>query len=621
MLRITHLTFRYGGRLVFDRTSAHVPAGHRVGLVGRNGAGKTTLLRLITGELEADGGELALRRGARLGVINQEPPGGSASPLEAVLAADRERARLLARADAGDGHDLDDVHERLRAIDAHAAPARAAAILAGLGFDAVAQARPLASFSGGWRMRVGLAAALFLEPDLLLLDEPTNHLDLEASMWLETFLRRYPRTLIIVSHDRHFLNAVVDRVLHVDQGRLTLYEGDYDAFERRRAAEQERLAALHNQQETYRKHLQSFVDRFRYKASKARQAQSRLKAIARLEPLAELTEEHERHFAFPEPAELAPPLMVLDKVSVGYGERTVLARLDLRLDADDRIALIGANGNGKTTFARLLADRLAPRAGEVRRARGLKIGYFAQDLLAELDGQGSPFVHVQGRRPTWRAEQVRAWLGRFGLGGDFAARAVIDLSGGERTRLALALVCLDAPQLLVLDEPTNHLDMAARRGLVDGLNAYGGAVVLVSHDRDLVDLVADRLWLVADGTVAPFDGDIDGYRDLVLKTRQTADEPPRSEPHPPRKPSQAERARIMALRRALRDAEAAVERLGKEQARLDARLADPTTYGRDGVTFADLAQQRSVVAARLAQAEDHWLAAQAAIEAAGPDAG
>ncbi|MGH6719573.1 MAG: ABC-F family ATP-binding cassette domain-containing protein, partial [Alphaproteobacteria bacterium] len=568
MLRITQLTFRYGGRAIFDRVSAHVPAGHRVGLVGRNGAGKTTLLRLIAGELEPDGGDLTLRRGARVGVVAQEPPGGQATPLEAVLAADRERAALLAAVDDGaDAATLGDAHDRLRAIAAHAAPARAAAILAGLGFDAQAQLRPLGTFSGGWRMRVGLAAALFLEPDLLLLDEPTNHLDLEAAMWLESFLRRYPRTLVLVSHDRHFLNAVIDRVLHVEAGGLALYEGDFDAFERRRAAEQERRAALGARQDAYRKHLQSFVDRFRYKANKARQAQSRLKAIQRLEPVAEVVEEAERRFDFPTPDPLAPPLVVLDRAAVGYGATTVLSRLSLRLDADDRIALLGANGNGKTTLARLIAGRLEARDGEIRTARGLRIGYFAQDQLAELDAARTPADHVAGRRRTWTAQQVRAWLGRFGLGGDFATRPADELSGGERTRLALALVCLDAPQLLVLDEPTNHLDMSARRGLIEGLNEYGGAVVLVSHDRDLVDLVADRLWLVADGTVQPFGGDVDDYRDLVLKARQALPATPETR-RAGRRPDAAARARLLELRRTARVAGADLARLTERQAGL-----------------------------------------------------
>ncbi len=624
MLRITQLTFRYGARAVFDRASAHVPAGHRVGLVGRNGSGKTTLLRLITGELEADGGELTLRRGARLGVVAQEPPGGSATPLEAVLAADRERTALLAEVDRGDdAASLGDAHERLRAIAAHAAPARAAAILAGLGFDAAAQDRPLSTFSGGWRMRVGLACALFLEPDLLLLDEPTNHLDLEAAMWLESFLRRYPRTLVLVSHDRHFLNAVIDRVLHVAAGSLALYQGNYDAFERRRAAEQARLAALGTQREAYRKHLQSFVDRFRYKASKARQAQSRLKAIARLEPVTEVAEESERHFDFPTPDPLAPPLMVLEHAAAGYGATTVLRRLDVRLDADDRIALLGANGNGKTTFARLIAGRLEAREGEVRATRGLRVGYFAQDLLDEIELAGTPAEHVAGRRRSWTAQQVRAWLGRFGLGGDFATRPAGELSGGERTRLALALICLDAPQLLVLDEPTNHLDMSARRGLIDGLNDYGGAVVLVSHDRDLVDLVADRLWLVGEGTVKPFDGDVDDYRDLVLKTRQAPGEsgtaPAKRGPKgAPR--SAATRARTLDLRRKAREAEAEVARLTRERESLDRRLADPGAWADRG-DGTRLAHERANLAKALARAEERWLAAHAEVEGAEPGPG
>jgi ATP-binding cassette subfamily F protein 3 len=620
MLRLKDITVRIAGRTILDGATAHVPAGRRVGLVGRNGAGKTTLLRLVAGELSPDGGDLSLRRNARIGVIAQEAPGGETTPLAAVLAADRELANLEAALERErDPARLADLHDRLRDLGAHGAPARAATILAGLGFDEEAQARPLASFSGGWRMRVALAAALFAEPDLLLLDEPTNHLDLEAAIWLEAFLRRYPRTFVVVSHDRHFLNAVIDRVLHLENGRLTLYEGDFDTFERTR---EERLAtntATRAKLEARRRHMQAFVDRFRYKASKARQAQSRLKAIAKLPPIPEAQGDPAVTFRFADAEALAPPLVALEGVAVGYepGE-PVLRGLDLRIDPDDRIALLGANGNGKSTFARLLAGRLRPMAGALRAARRLRVGYFAQHQIEDLVPTETPIQHLARALPRLRPEEVRARLGRFGFGGSMAEVPVSGLSGGEKARLTLCLVAAAGPHLLILDEPTNHLDMAAREALVEGLNEFGGAVIVVSHDRHLVELVAERLWLVAGGTVAPFDGDLEDYRRQVLGANgqrggavaAKAAAPRASE----RRHAAAARAGAAPLRRALKAAETAVERLAAEKRELERMLADPATYASDKAALAELVRRQASLARDLAEAEEGWLAAHEALE-------
>ncbi|MGE3651983.1 MAG: ABC-F family ATP-binding cassette domain-containing protein, partial [Reyranellaceae bacterium] len=474
MLHINDLTYRVAGRLLFERATAAIPAGHRVGLVGRNGTGKSTLLRLIRGDIAPDGGGVSVPQSARVGEVAQEAPGGPTLVIDEVLAADKERAALLAEAEhATDAQRIAEIHERLIDIGAHAAPSKAATILNGLGFDHAAQNRPLEEFSGGWRMRVGLACALFAEPDLLLLDEPSNHLDIEAKLWLADYLRTYPRTLILVSHDRELLNAVCTGIVHIDNLKLVSYAGNYDRFERTRREQAERLATMAARQMAERKRIQTFIDRFKAKATKARQAQSRVKLLEKMEPIVPMAEETAIEFSFPQPQKLAPPIITMEHAAVGYVESTpVLSRLDLRIDMDDRIALLGQNGNGKSTFIRLLADRLKPMAGSVRRSGKLRVGYFSQQQEEELDFEATPFELMRRLMPLEQPVKVRAQLGRFMFSADKADRTVKSLSGGEKTRLLFALMTKDAPHILMLDEPTNHLDRDSRSALVEALNEY-----------------------------------------------------------------------------------------------------------------------------------------------------
>jgi len=621
MLTLTGLTYRIAGRTLLDEASLRIPDGWKVGLVGRNGTGKSTLLDLIRGALTADSGEIASSKGTRIGFVAQEAPGGAATPLETVLAADEERLALLREAEsAADPARTAEIHERLDMIEAHRAPARAATILAGLGFDHAAQQQPMTSFSGGWRMRVALAAALFAEPDLLLLDEPTNHLDLEASLWLADFLKRYRNTVLLVSHDRQFLDDVVDHIVHLADLKLTLYSGDYESFLRQRRETLTQRQALAQRQEGERKRLQAFIDRFRAKASKARQAQSRVKALARLEPIEVAQDEAPVRFDFPEPQELAPPLITLDRVAAGYEPgKPVLRGLDLRLDPDDRIALLGANGNGKTTFARLLAGRLQPFAGEIRRAPRLRAGYFAQHQIDELEPEATPFDHLAGLMPDRAPEAVRARLARFGFGADKVFVKARDLSGGEKARLTFALITADAPTLLILDEPTNHLDLEARDALIAGINDFPGAVVLVSHDWHLLSLAADRLWLVAEGTVKPYDGDLEDYRRLVLAPKaasETAANGAAQTRRDARRAAASQRRALEPLRRSLQTAEKRLSELGACKAALDRRLADPDTYRAEGNELGALMREQAALAAALEEAEARWLDAAQAMEAA-----
>ena len=596
MLRLAGLTYRIGGRVLLDDASATIGAGERVGFVGRNGTGKTTLLRLIAGEIELDSGEIEVPKRWQIGMTRQEAPADDRTLLEVVLAADEELTRLNAEAETAEDPDaIAAIHTRLAERQAHAAPSRAARILAGLGFDEAAQHRACREFSGGWRMRVALAALLFVEPDLLLLDEPTNHLDLEASLWLEDYLHRYPGTVLLVSHDRDLLNRVATQILHLENAKLTLYQGNYDRFERTRAERLMLDEKMRARQLAERARIQDFVDRFRAKASKARQAQSRLKMLARMEPIAEHSEEGAISFAFPEPEILAPPIANFENAAVGYDGKPVLQRLNLRLDPDDRIALIGANGNGKSTFVRLLAGRLAPMGGRVVRSSKLRVGYFAQHQAEELDMKATPLIEMARRRKRDTDQQLRSHLGRFGFSQTRAETCIANLSGGEKARLLFALMCADRPQLLLLDEPTNHLDISSREALVQAINEFAGAVVIVSHDPHVIELTADRLWLVADGTVTPFDGDMDTYRTQATARGRTTKSVDQSTgaAKPDQRRSAAERRKARApLKKRVDAAEAEVARLEKARDTLRLALAtsyDPDTQKRLGQIEKDLA--------------------------------
>ena len=628
MLHINDVTYRVAGRPLLERATVAVNKGERVGLVGRNGTGKTSLLRLIGGEQTLDQGEISFPRGVRVGTVAQEAPSGQTSLIDTVLAADKERTALLAEAESSqDAARLAEIHERLATIGAESAPARAARILAGLGFDEAAQQRPCAEFSGGWRMRVALAALLFSEPDLLLLDEPTNHLDLEATLWLEGYLKAYRGTLLLVSHDRDLLNRVPTRIVHLQGLRLTAYAGNYDRFERTRREQMERQAAMQAKQLAERRHIQKFIDRFRYKASKARQAQSRIKALERMEPIASVIEESTVTFRFPDPAPLSPPLITLDRADVGYEPgKPVLRNLDLRIDMDDRIALLGANGNGKSTFVKLLAGRLAPQEGKLVKSSKLAVGYFAQDQAEELDLEATPLALLQRLLPMATEQKLRTHLGGFGFGQDKVEVKVGKLSGGEKARLLFAMMSREAPHILLLDEPTNHLDVDSRQALIQALNDYEGAVILVSHDPHLIELVADRLWLVSDGGVAPFEGDMEDYRRHLMEQRRAERAASRGAREAKagsgdqvskkdrRRAAAEARAAVADLRKAARTAEQRIESLTREKDALEAKLADPEIYNGPTAKLMDLQVRHSKLKQAISKAEEAWLEAQSALE-------
>jgi len=624
LLTITDLTLRIAGRPLLEGASLAVDPGRKIGLVGRNGAGKSTLLAAIAGDIAPDGGTIALSARASMGRVKQEAPSGSASLVETVLAGDLERARLLYEADTTtDATKLADIHERLLTIDAHSAPARASTILSGLGFDHDAQSRPVSDFSGGWRMRVALATALFLNPDLLLLDEPTNHLDIEAALWLEGWLQKFSGAAIIVSHDRGLLDACVDAIAHLDRGKLSLTPGGYEEFVRIRteqALQQNRAAERVAAQ---RAHMQDFVDRFRAKATKARQAQARLKALEKLPQIDSVVEDTPQKFDFPAPSPLPPPMLSLDRVSIGYGDRVVLKNLSMRLDIEDRIALLGQNGRGKSTFAKLLAGRLTPMSGTVSHSPKLRIGYFAQHQTDELVLTETPVAHMARAMPDAPPTALRSQLARFGLDADRADTKVGELSGGEKARLLLALATRDAPHLLLLDEPTNHLDLDARDALIRALTAFEGAVILISHDAHLVESVADSLWLVENETIAPFQGDMPAYRDWLIERARAArtEDNPRATTTPARKNERKDRAETRKaqapLRKQARAAEQLLTQLSQERATLEARLADPKLYERgDSQEITRINARLGALTKQADAAEEAWLAAEAELEAA-----
>ena len=619
MLTISDLHFAIEGRPLFERSNVTIPTGHKVGFVGRNGTGKSTLFRIIRGELEADLGTVSVPRGARIGGVAQEAPATQISLLDTVLAADTELMALRAEAETvTDPTRIGDIHTRLADIEAHSAEARAAIILSGLGFSHADQARPTADFSGGWRMRVALAAVLFSRPDLLLLDEPTNYLDLEGTIWLESYIARYPYTTLIISHDRGLLNRAVGHILHLNERRLTLFTGRYDQFERARHEQAMLAAAQAKKQAAERDHLQSFVDRFRYKASKAKQAQSRLKRLEKMQEISLVQDSHVAGFSFPDTEALSPPIVKIEDVVVGYDGKPILSGLNLRIDQDDRIALLGANGQGKSTLSKLIAGRLSAMEGRVVTPAKLRIGYFAQHQVDELTAGQTPIDHIRALRPQFTPQKIRAILGGGGIGADIAENPVERLSGGQKARLAMLIATIDAPHLVILDEPTNHLDIDSRAALVDALTAFSGAVILVSHDPHLVDCVADQLWLVDDGRVKPFDDDMEGYRRFLLSRRAVAHGERKSEPQPKRPSGAERRAALAPLREDVRKCEDRITKLEEMQGIIDARLADSGLYsGADAADrIATLQKKRAEVVAGLERAETLWLAAQEKLDAA-----
>jgi len=616
MLSITDISVRIAGRLLIDHGSAQIVPGARVGLVGRNGAGKSTLFQAIRGELPTETGTITIPPRWRVGSLAQEAPNGPESLIEVVLKADLERDALLREAEtAHDPHRIAEIQTRLVDIDAHSAPARAAAILSGLGFSSADQARPCSEFSGGWRMRVALAATLFAAPDLLLLDEPTNYLDLEGTLWLEDHLANYPRTVIVISHDRDLLDTSVDQILRLDRGKLTLYRGSYSSFEEQRAT-REMLDAKHaKRQEAERKRLQAFVDRFKAKASKARQAQSRVKMLERMKPIAALVTQDVREISFPAPEKiLSPPIIAVDDVSVGYDpKQPVLKRVTLRIDNDDRIALLGANGNGKSTLVKLLASRLSPFSGTITRAEKISIAYFAQHQLDELSEDGSPYDHVRKLMPDAPETKVRGRTGAIGFSGKAGDTQVKNLSGGEKAQLLLGLATFFGPNMIILDEPTNHLDIDSRAALAEAINEFPGAVIMVSHDRYLIEACADRLWVVADQTVTTYDGDLDDYRRMVLSARgmrtNSRDRGSNERGNGRDKPARNGNEKRVPLKQKISEAEAEIARINGIIAKIDTALALPDLFTRDPKQAAQLSKARAGAASALQRAEEEWLAA------------
>jgi ATP-binding cassette subfamily F protein 3 len=615
MLKIEDITYSVEGRPLFEGASATIPTGHKVGLVGRNGAGKTTLFRLIRGELALEGGAISIPSRARIGGVAQEVPSSSTSLLDTGLSADTERSALMSEAEtATDAHRIAEIQARLADIDAWSAEGRASAILKGLGFDAEAQLRPCSDFSGGWRMRVALAGVLFAQPDYLLLDEPTNYLDLEGALWLESYLAKYPHTVLIISHDRGLLNRAVQGILHLDNRKLTYWQGGYDQFARQMAERRAVLQAEAKKQEARRAHLQSFVDRFKAKASKAVQAQSRVKMLEKMTPITAPEEAKKVVFTFPEPEELSPPIINIEGGAVGYGGPPILRKLSLRIDQDDRIALLGRNGEGKSTLSKLLAGKLAPCEGKMTKSSKLRIGYFAQHQVDELHIDETPLQHVIRLRPAEGQPKLRARLASFGLMAEQAETVVGRLSGGQKARLSLLLATLDAPHLLILDEPTNHLDIESREALVEALTEYSGAVILVSHDMHLLSLVADRLWLVKGGAVTPYTEDLEAYRRQLL----AGDEAEKPAPKPVEKPKKASRDEILALKAEVRKCEDRLTKLNEMRDRLATKLADPALYedARKG-ELETWNKKYAEVMDGLDRAEAMWLTAQEKLDAAG----
>jgi ATP-binding cassette, subfamily F, member 3 len=623
MLAMSDISVRIAGRLLIDHSSVQITPGARVGFVGRNGVGKSTLFHAIRGDLPTESGIITIPPRWKIGSLAQEAPNGPEKLIDVVLKADNERDTLMREAEAAsDPIRIADIQTRLADIEAHSAPARAAAILSGLGFSSADQSRPCSEFSGGWRMRVALAATLFSAPDLLLLDEPTNYLDLEGTLWLEDHLANYPRTVIIISHDRDLLETSVDQILHLDRGKLTLYKGSYSSFEEQRAS-RELLDAKHaKRQAEERKRLQAFVDRFKAKASKARQAQSRVRMLERMKPITALVAQDVHEITFPPPERtLSPPIIAVDNVSVGYDpKQPVLNRVTLRIDTDDRIALLGANGNGKSTLVKLLAGKLAPFSGNITRADKLSVGYFAQHQLDELDLDASPYDHVRKLMPDAVESRIRGRTGAIGFSGKAGDTLVRNLSGGEKARLLLGLATFFGPNMIILDEPTNHLDIDSRAALAEAINEFPGAVIMVSHDRYLIEACAERLWVVADRAVTDYDGDLDDYRRTVLSARGAKVASREREPERGARNdtnSFRPKGKRIPVKQRIAQAEAEMARIGEIIAKIDAALALPDLFTRDPKQAAQLGKARANAADALTKAEEEWLAASSEFDEAG----
>lgn len=622
MLTITDLHYRIEGRPLFEGASLVLPPGAKTGFVGKNGTGKSTLFQIILGQLAPESGTIELVKRARIGAVAQEAPASEMSVLDMVLLADKERTALLAEAEtATDPHRIGDIHTRLAEIDAHTAEARASTILKGLGFENDRQAAPTSELSGGWRMRVALAAVLFSQPDLLLLDEPTNYLDLEGTLWLERYLQNYPYTVFMISHDRDLLNKAVTSIVHLEHRKLTFYRGAYDVFEETRRQQMELNNKSREKTLDQIAHLQKFVDRFKAKATKAKQAQARVKMIAKLKPPAAMVDESSAPFSFPDPKKIpAAPMLSFDRVSVGYGEKVILRNISNRIDPDDRIALIGVNGNGKSTFAKLLAGELKPMAGEMLKSKGLEIAYFAQHQLDKLKPEQTPFEHVIELMPYDSEAKRRSRVAQMGLSTSRMDTKVKHLSGGERARLLLGLVTFSGPSMLILDEPTNHLDIDSRDALVAALNDYSGAVLIISHDRHLIDATVDKLWIAQNGTIEEFSEDLDFYQKQLTQ----AGNPPKSGGKGPapagedrkaaRQDAAARRLEVAPLRKSIKDIEQKLGRLRTELARVEGFLADPKTYDGAPERIVALNKDKARFAGEIETLEESWLEKSAELE-------
>jgi ATP-binding cassette, subfamily F, member 3 len=623
MLTISSLTYRIQGRPLFEDASVVLPAGSKTGLVGKNGSGKTTLFRLIQGEIAPDGGSVEVHARAKIGGVQQEVAASEISVLDMVLNADRERAALLAEAEhASDAHRISEIHMRLADIDAHSAEARASTILKGLGFPLERQQAPTRELSGGWRMRVALAGVLFSQPDLLLLDEPTNYLDLEGALWLEKYLATYPYTVLMISHDRDLLNKAVSSIIHLDRGKLTFYRGNYDTFEATRRMQMELSNKTREKTLAQIAHLQTFVDRFKAKASKAAQAQARVKMISKLRPPEALFDEHASPFNFQQPKKAqAMPMITFEDVSVGYGDHVVLRRITDRIDPEDRIALVGPNGNGKSTFAKLLSGDLKPMGGQMRRGKGLEVAYFAQHQMDKLKPEDTPVEHVIPLMPYDTEAKRRSRVAQMGLSTSRMDTKAKNLSGGERARLLMGLITFGGPGMLILDEPTNHLDIDSRDALVAALNDYEGAVLIISHDRHLIDATCDTLWIATDGTVKPFDDDLDAYQRMLTSSTNSrgSGAGSKEDRKKDRKASAARREELAPLRKSIKEAEEAIELLKRKRRSIERQLGDPTLYNGDPEKMIALGKDNARLGAQIAEGEEIWLELTAKLESAEAD--